>query len=657
MRFCLGLLVIILHFSDLNQLSAQEAKVTVGADDLTYLDIIPADAIAAIATRNVKQLQQRGDQLFEKADVDDSIRFSHGFQILVQSMRISKGVDQNGSFSVQIVSPPEDEDDLWKLLESLVVTVPIDDFDAMAENFSMPVARLKSGEVIDTREFDKGRQKYNAYVGVRGKHIYVGGREESVSVSISGERLTLLLDADAQKTFAEDDLMFILTSELYKLIGEDIPEFDEEWAKKEFGDDDANTVREIYESAHDFQRAICGVRIEDGFDLTLVVDFEGEKSKEILTKLSGQRSTSSLVGLPFGDLLIANSTGRQSDDHDNVSRIFFQLIMSALSRGQQAQLTATNRLGLAKILGLGFEQVNDTQSAIYLNDSPEVNGKFSLITILSVNDSEQFVEDMTSLVPFVNGAKNESDAAEAIDSRDQILSLIDDLDDPRYRVRELASTKLVLIGIPALSELSKAEENGNAETKLRAIDIARQITEAQKADQAEFVRGDFLSELDPQFSYMPEQEIREDVPVGVIRISSEAIDNAGKTQLAAFLGESWSEIRIVEFDGTVVLYLGSDMNLLERAIRNVKAEQVEPAYARQFGSFWERTGGKQQSEFHLALDSLLQIALDADNYESDRDESESEVTSMGIGFEPQKLRFDLVVPFVELRDVLRVMNR
>src|SRR5689334_5134709 len=68
------------------------------------LDLVPHDAGAAVAARNVKELREKGDRAFKEMKLQREIRISDLFDQLYQLLGVKEAVAEDGSVAVIVVS-------------------------------------------------------------------------------------------------------------------------------------------------------------------------------------------------------------------------------------------------------------------------------------------------------------------------------------------------------------------------------------------------------------------------------------------------------------------------------------------------------------------------------------------------------------------------
>lgn len=180
-------------------LLADEAPGAVKRADV--FDIIPAEAQAAVAIRNVADLIKRGDTLLEKTKLKVPFRLSEGYEFVLATLEIKAGVDPEGAAALMSVQVDADVIDV---LGNLVLAVPVADFAVMADGLKIPRADLVEGKVIDRQVGGFKPPGYVRYAAVRGRHVLLGVSEKHVAAAAKGKSLREVLTPEELATFPED---------------------------------------------------------------------------------------------------------------------------------------------------------------------------------------------------------------------------------------------------------------------------------------------------------------------------------------------------------------------------------------------------------------------------------------------------------------------
>src|SRR5262249_6334569 len=137
------------------------------------LELIPADAGAALAIRNLDELIKKGDRFIADTDWKLPIRPSELFREVYQFLGVQGGVDDKGSGAILLLAPDKGKDvGLGNLDELLVGVLPFDDLDKLSASFGFKPGQLKQGEILPGKARDFGK-----FFMVRGKHLYLAEKE------------------------------------------------------------------------------------------------------------------------------------------------------------------------------------------------------------------------------------------------------------------------------------------------------------------------------------------------------------------------------------------------------------------------------------------------------------------------------------------------
>jgi hypothetical protein len=126
-------------------------------------------------------------------------------------------------------------------------------------------------------------------------------------------------------------------------------------------------------------------------------------------------------------------------------------------------------------------------------------------------------------------------------------------------------------------------------------------------------------------------------------------------QLRRFLGPEWSKLRLATVGKRVVVLLGSDTALLDKAIANLKSDEPGLQADDRYRAFHARTPAKATAEFHLRLGRSQQLATAGVAVAPPANKSPA-TTSLGVTITPQSLRLDLFAPIEEVKSVAAQIN-
>lgn len=613
------------------------------------LDVIPEDALAALAIRNVSELMKRGDTFIEKTELKVPMRLSDGYKFLIGYLGLKKGLDEEGSAALILAANKVPAD-----FDQLVLAVPVKDLKEMAENFRLTPETFPEGKVIDRKAHEGDADlQFVRFLARRGGHVLLGANEESVASLAKGKTLRELLSAEDAKSLVQDDIVFYanprpLKDEWKGLFGG----FDGGGGEKMSPDEEA-ALRLVAEASQDLRIAVAGLRLDGGLGATALLRFQGEKSHEILSQLQGDgKGSTSLSGLPEGRVLAAYSARGDGDDSAAVARALLHYTLARFVADTREIISAGHRPNVVGVFGEVWQRLDGSRSALYENENFTRDGHFSMVAVLETKDAEKFVADMSGLARFVSAAGlSLDDKPESIDAK-TVAALVADLGHDEYRVRQTASTKLGLVGRPALAALETALASKDPEVQFRAQAIKQQILTLAAEEREDLLKRDLLSRIQPKFAYFPKVENRSGRPVDVVQMRL-AIDEAPHTaELRRLLGPDWSKLRLATVGKRVVVLLGSNTALLDQAIEHVAAEKPGLQEDERYSSFRSRTPAAQTLELHLTL-SRAQELVSPDAEPKTAKPGPSPITSVGLSISPNRVRLNLFSPFEEVKSITK----
>jgi hypothetical protein len=290
------------------------------------------------------------------------------------------------------------------------------------------------------------------------------------------------------------------------------------------------------------------------------------------------------------------------------------------------------------------------RAAIYRNAEPVAQGQYSVVAILDTDDPQRFLGEVKQLARFASNAVDLSDKA-ARDDLQLVKQLIADLDDPRFAVRQSATTKLELLGEPVLPYLNDVlKTKPSLELGRRAEAIKARITTAVDERRTGLL-SDVTQRLQPSFAYLPQAEKVGETLIDVLRIKLADRDVPAARQFRQFFGPDWSKVRVAVHGKQVVLLWGSDTKLLAEALRNLKEGKPGLAGAKQLAPFTRDADPGRKLEFHASLQSLL------GRDEGDDGPGRPALTSMALAVHADRLQFDLRLAASEIKFLHRESRR
>lgn len=612
------------------------------------LDIVPADALGAVGIRDVNELIKRGDVLIDKGEFKVPFRLSEGYKFVLGFVGISDGDDPEGAAALMMIRLKDDKVEEFK---GLVLAVPVADFGRIADSLKVRREDLQEGKVLDRKAGGDKTVSDIRYVSVRGQHLLLGMSEQHVAAAATGKPLRAVLSAADAARNADDDILLYGNSQRARdAWGVDLRELEKELDK--VAPDEAEALKQLLAAAPELQHIIAGINLDGGLGLGVSLGFQGDKSREILTRLQGDdaKASASLAGLPLGRRIAAHAARGQGEQTAALARGLLHYAMLHSPIDTQQFVSAGHRANVVGVFGEVWQRLEGSRAALYENKDAAERGQFSMIAVLDTSDAPKFIADMTSLGRFVNAAGfSLDDAAESIDAK-TIAELIAQLADDDYAVRQTATTKLGLIGATALPALEKAEQSRDPEVQFRAKHLRNQINANLAGEKHELLKGYLLTRLRPQLAFFPKAEERVKRPIDVVQLRLRPDEAGAADQLRRLFGPDWNKLRLATVGKKIIVLLGSQTELLEEAIKNAAAEKKDlPAEL-----LTDRLPKDRTAEFHLSLTRAQQLT--AASGEIEPLEADPPLTSFSLQIAPQQVQVNLFAPYEEVKNVSKQLG-
>ena len=203
---------------------------------------------------------------------------------------------------------------------------------------------------------------------------------------------------------------------------------------------------------------VGGIRLDGGLGLNVVSMFpkDGKASKKFLTTLRGGDGTATLEGLPAANAVAAWAARGDGSKNAVMARVVFQFLLTDFLEANRFT-TATERTTFLGLFDEVWQRLRGSRFALCKTANERQQGLFSLVGILDTEDPQKFLDELKQFARFGNpeGLDVTSEAAKDANRAD-IERLVGNLSARRFALRESATTKLLLVGEPALPFLEKA---------------------------------------------------------------------------------------------------------------------------------------------------------------------------------------------------------
>ncbi|MCI0638328.1 MAG: hypothetical protein L0Y72_13745 [Gemmataceae bacterium] len=609
------------------------------------LDLVPADASAAILLRNPSELKKKGDKFFDDLALNVPIRPSQAFDQLLVFLGIGGGLDDTAPGGVVMLRPQKTGEmgDFLREIENLIyVPLPISDKGRMAGNFGLKEADLQEGKIIALpRDRMIGKSAL-----VRGKHLFLAERETPLQRVLDSKPLSAEFAKAEHATWNGADVLFHFDPRPFGaswLVGLDsaLRHFDK-------GDDpqERKLLDQLRRSLGQVRGTLGAVRLDEGIQLQIaaLLEKEAPDARAFLKQVREGARATDLRGLPEGRVVVAQALGGGGDSNGILAKVIFDSALRVFFEPGKF-VSAADRPAFAGVFGEIWRQLRGSRLAVYLTRDESKLGLFSAVAILDTEDAQRMLGAVRLLAKIAQGTAEDLAKKQKSETVD-IEQLVRDLGDSIYRVRESANVKLRLVGEPALPYLEKVIGKADLETSRRAQRLYGQISEVAAQRRKELLAKDLPKFVRPTFAFIPKAETRADVPVDIIHIRLSERDRIIAKQMEQLLGPEWDRLRVAVHGNQVAVLLGSDVDLLDATLANLRSGKPGLAESPNLGPFAKKSAHHVQ--LHVSLDALAGLITPRNT-----PIKPGRLTSFGLSFEEDRVQMNLWAPREELRALLK----
>lgn len=619
----------------------------------TVLDLVPPEATAGIAIRNLDELKTRGDQFVADAGLQNQFRPSQLFVMGLQFLGINGGIDTKNAAAL-VLAPPEKGQDginIPNLDQHFVLILPFSELNALAANFGFEKGQLKPGKMARGKGMNFGSAFF-----ARGKHLYVGNSEEAVARLLKSKPARDELSPAQVKALNESDLLIHVNP---RAIGKEW-EFFIDSLRNSFGKKaepaEQRVVDQFLDTVRQLRYGIGTMRVDKGlgFSLLAVLPKEPRKPvKEFMAALGTATAPSSLKGLPEGQVLAAQANQGDGEKTGFIAKVLFDWVLQNLPADRRL-LAAVDQPVVVGIFTEVWSHLKGNRLALYRTKNEHEQGLLSGVGILDTEDGGRFLASLRILARIADGAGLELNPKEAGKGLVDVDKLIQDLGDVRFRVRESATLKLRLLGEAALSYLGKARKSADLEVARRADQLYGQITQAAAQRRKELLSQDVLGTIRPTFAYIAGAEKRHGHAVDVVRLQlSEKDQPRAKPFMKQLLGPEWHNLRLVAHGKQVLAFFGSDLDLLDQALRNLDKKQSGLEGAPVLQAFRRQANAGRKIEFHLSMETILGMIAAGAAPPGKQGNNAPALSSLGLTVGTNFLQLDVWAPSREVGVIAR----
>jgi hypothetical protein len=562
------------------------------------LDLIPQDACIGLSIRDLADLQAKSDKLLK--DHPNIPRLSNLFAEAYKELRLGWPVDERRSAAIICASGTlagyaADADPNQSFRIGTVL--PYKDLAGVAKAWSVKADDLEKGPVqVSGRNFDP---KFALdYASARDGVAYISGSDKAVTAWMKATTLRQALPGERVKRLDMADGMVYLGPPLVRIGME---KFDTNWTPEELTEREKAAYRRVNRAAVEGRDLLLAFRLDEGLgvDLTAGFDPKGKESQALLKTFAAPGRTSSLIGLPEGPPLLG-ALGFIGVD-DNSFEVGSLLAAELWFMRHTPGFLESDTANLRRILGYLYSRLKTGRLALYAGKEKQL----AAIAVLEPRNADTFLKDLATMAQ----VSDEKAFDPNVDTNKvAIAKLVADLGSDDFDVREAASTKLGLIGAPALEALKVAEKSTDAEVRRRASELRVQIEKIAELRKKELAGQLFKQAFHPIFGWKAEAEERLRFKVHHLLMRFEAEDAPYTALLKEAFGPDWNRIRLAVVGGKVVAMLGSNPELFEEALKNVRDDKPGLDASAALAGFRKHVGPGRRAELHLALSLLRGLA-------------------------------------------------
>ena len=403
--------------------------------------------------------------------------------------------------------------------------------------------------------------------------------------------------------------------------------------------------------------AQLGFRIEEGMAMQGLLMFAAKPEVEkSLETLSGGPGASHLKHLPDGDIITGFSLTGNGGLNGSILRDILSLFTDDFF-DRENRGAWIDRQALFGLFDEVWADMRGGRGAIYKN-TDITNGLYSALAVIETDDPTKLLEKIQDIALYVNHASDQLTEKKPEVDNEKIAQLIEDLANPDFRTRAEATNRLAMLGDSALPALKKAKESEDLEVRARVTALYQRLERLSKVREDELIKGDLLADIRPKFVFFPEAEKRLDRQVSVAQVTV-GIKKETEEALRQILGPEWKNIRLVKLEKQIVLLIGSDLELLDRAIKNLSDDAPGLEDSASVANFKKLIAPVRKAEFHfstLHYAKRLRPEMAEMKIPERKPGDPSVLTSAALSVHKSAVRADIFFPPSELAVYLKQMG-
>lgn len=617
------------------------------AQQRTMTELVPQSASHAVMFRHVEELKQRGDEV--STELGFNFGVSSLFSMIGSQLHVTGSADDYRPcgimwFEPELIGEP-DVRQAWK--KPVAAAVAIADANKLADALKVDHDSFQAGMIVKREHSAFGHR--SRFYRMVDQYLWVVSHEKLYDVLDAARPLAQKIPRSQLKGIDSADFLIEVSARSGELNHEMNQERAEKWieAQQDLDAAEAEAIREWFSILYSASYAIFTGTVDRGCALSLQVLFDHDASPELrqkILKFSPPGQGVSLKALPDGELLFGHAARTDS--------VGIHAALTAVIRKghglwwppvrkmrDQKIISQLEQLKLLGLFGEIWPLTERYKAGIYREQNAAGHGLISMAAILTTDSSDQLVHELKMLASLVDRtAFNTGSSAENAGKTETLVrELIEQLGDDNFQKRRSATTRLVLIGEPALPLIREARQSTLPEVAAGASQIEKLILEALNEKRRAALASSVLGRAKPVFIFHPNAEQRAGASVDVMEVRVDERSEL-KQLMPVLAGPEWSRIRLVKSDRHVAVFFGSNLTRFEQLIANIGLMErggdvgvPETPYGK---PMLEMRGAEFQGSFARVirlLDGLLPTTEDPDTL------SDPELSSIGVTIEPDFL--------------------
>lgn len=540
--------------------------------------LVPQSASHALMFRHVEELKQRGDEV--AAELGFNFGVSSLFSMIGSQLHLAGSADDHRPcgimwFEPELIGEPEVRQ-IWK--KPVVAAVAIADTQKLADALQVDHDRFQAGMIVE-REHSAFGHKSRLYRMVD-QYLWVVSHRKLYDVLEAARPLAQKIPRSQLQGIDSADFLMEISARSGDLNFEANQERIEKWidAQADLDAAEADAIREWFSILYSASYGIFTGSVDRGWEFSLQIFFDHDASPDLrqrILKFAPSGQGVSLQGLPEGELLFGHAARTDS--------IGIHAALTAVIRKKhgfwwpairemrdQKVISQLEQLKLLGLFGEIWPLTERYQAGIYREQTGTGHGLISMGAILKTDRPDQLVHELKMLASLVDRTAFDTRRSpeDAEKPETLIRELIEQLGHDSFQKRQSATTRLVLIGEPALPLIRDARQSPLSEVAARASQIEKLIQEDLNEKRQAALSSSVLARAKPVFIFHPNAEQRAGASVDIMEVRVN--EQSELNQLMPILaGTEWSRIRLVKLDRHVAVFFGSNLARFEELIANV----------------------------------------------------------------------------------------